>query len=503
MEIAAKISSFGEITASGDEFKQRIEVQAGGKSHAYVVTVSGVKDLEAARAFLEKGARAQAAALAVLHNLGGDKTTAIEFTATEIKRTRGEKGEKTYPLDTEKPDLNERLLAYIDSKRREERKQAALDILAGPRQGPASQEKEAAAVEKPRSTPYDKGREAAVKIEKATTGWGAWGAAAAAAGAVWLGSKMFGSSEEAPAEKVRAEPAKKRRRPRHIRSRSYGGREASEKSHSLEKPRGIPNVGNSCWIGSAAQVINADPRYRDKVFESLPQIAEPLNALLRNPAKERAESFREALFETKVMPSELDKDEENDPAPIFEQSCPFTLRKYRIENEGTVEKSGEDILGTLNVAIDESADFTDSVQKRFELYRIDNIENFDTFEGEPPEFLPVKLNRWKEDRTTKDGRVLTLPKDGRVAFTYGVGNEKRKAAYELVGVVEHVGDKMESGHYVAYVKRPKGSYYRASGSGGIVQKKAAWYKCDDASVTRAGNLETFGGKGYIFLLKRL
>ena len=58
--------------------------------------------------------------------------------------------------------------------------------------------------------------------------------------------------------------------------------------------------------------------------------------------------------------------------------------------------------------------------------------------------------------------------------------------YELVGTVDHRGNKLDIGHYVSHVKREKGP----------------WVFCDDAHITVATLDRVNNDDNYIFLFKK-
>lgn len=51
--------------------------------------------------------------------------------------------------------------------------------------------------------------------------------------------------------------------------------------------------------------------------------------------------------------------------------------------------------------------------------------------------------------------------------------------YSLFAVVNHQGQKINAGHYIAYVR----------------QQRDYWYKCDDDVITRANLQEVLGSEG--------
>lgn len=54
--------------------------------------------------------------------------------------------------------------------------------------------------------------------------------------------------------------------------------------------------------------------------------------------------------------------------------------------------------------------------------------------------------------------------------------------YSLFAVINHLGNSINGGHYIAYVR----------------QQRDYWYKCDDHVITRTNLQEVLDSEGYFF-----
>ena len=90
-----------------------------------------------------------------------------------------------------------------------------------------------------------------------------------------------------------------------------------------------------------------------------------------------------------------------------------------------------------------------------------------------PTALFVHLRRWHPHTLGRHSIPVTV--DATLRLRVRVGQDSRRcpvAVYALIGCIHHLGDRVDSGHYVADVKSSGGD----------------WYRCDDANVTWYGEL---------------
>ena len=73
----------------------------------------------------------------------------------------------------------------------------------------------------------------------------------------------------------------------------------------------------------------------------------------------------------------------------------------------------------------------------------------------------------------------------------GAEEQEEEEVYDLFAVVEHVGKRMDGGHYIAYVRG------KQAGEGGD-----AWWKCNDAKCWMVGAETVSSAQGYIWFYER-
>ena len=73
---------------------------------------------------------------------------------------------------------------------------------------------------------------------------------------------------------------------------------------------------------------------------------------------------------------------------------------------------------------------------------------------------------------------------------YARDAEGEEEVYDLFAVVEHVGRRMDGGHYIAYVRG------RDAGGGDV------WWKCNDAKCWMVGDEMVSAAQGYIWFYER-
>ena len=104
-------------------------------------------------------------------------------------------------------------------------------------------------------------------------------------------------------------------------------------------------------------------------------------------------------------------------------------------------------------------------------------------EGLMPRFLLIKVRRTERDihgRAFKVNNVIPPP----LGFTIGT-EQNNVYAYSLCGVITHIGQNLNSGHYISEVR--------------IDQQ---WWKCNDATITKT-SFQELSREGYGFLFERM
>lgn len=212
-------------------------------------------------------------------------------------------------------------------------------------------------------------------------------------------------------------------------------------------PRGISNVGNTCYMNAVLQVIAA--LYADKVPDSpLQEMIAKINAPERECiSSKEVDDLKKELVKLSEKESVLEKmirsTEQHDPHEFFqllnekllflEQCISGGVNGYVLEFHPTNwNNSFSDMIKEANPTF---INFSDK--------------------------LYVRIDRTDPQKSTKIDDNITETK------TITIKSDKNDTDYTLSGFIVHKGGSMQGGHYVAYVK-----------------KGGQWYLSDDSNVTR-------------------
>lgn len=287
-----------------------------------------------------------------------------------------------------------------------------------------------------------------------------------------------------------------------------------------DKPAGLPNSGNNCFANATLQLLLHDPEMR-KAVEHAPDSVKNVVSSYGSTSVQSGQ-LRALLGETEV------DGQQHDPAELLTKffdsleqpsfTGPKTLfyREQKGKTEATKTRTiSQEIKPILQVPLSPNKPFLSLLEESLESTQVaDGVElNETTRFIEAPSRLTVQLNRFTYDGTAKK---ITTPVEGLFSFTlpskYVVenraelpesekplrGNEAKAFAdehmsqnhahrageqYELEFFISHLGNSVNSGHYISYAR-----------------KKGQWFCMNDSSVTAISReeAEKAAKSAYIF-----
>lgn len=324
---------------------------------------------------------------------------------------------------------------------------------------------------------------------------------------------------------------------------------AADKLASSERPVGLINLGNSCYMNSITQLIlntpylrhqliNAQSAFKEEskheqgMLDSLFEIDREIKTIQIAP-KARSSGWVKSLFglmgpKSSPSPETLKKLRDslygagalayglyaqNDAAeainPILDLiGAHFFLRKRIITetghlSEGNIEST---TLLTLNVAgslkeslshyfSSEDVDFNDYNLPRpgCDFTTVNSKQTY-RFEGAPPPLILVHLKRFEAMRDASGRMVLKKISD----FIDVKPNEEYdlSAYFGGEGTPDSLNAKYRLRAFVVHEGGISGGHYYS-----LVKKGENWYKCDDVNVDVVSDVEKESRKGYIFALE--
>jgi uncharacterized UBP type Zn finger protein len=289
------------------------------------------------------------------------------------------------------------------------------------------------------------------------------------------------------------------------------GTQQCEILERLEKknfPKGIRNIGNSCYLNASLQVLMANPYFKARILsEDYPVYHQHVDAgnrvgqidraratmvmdALRNFVRtNETENLRDALFLANVIDDKRSQQDSGSVIGYILDVIGYSMQQQMIKEAGDHRKEEFTPFQLLQIHFASES----SLQEMVDHLAIPTINGNDEnpwrinedevvtewietqkINGEPPEYLQIQLNG-KTDERVEVG-------DYSVDLTNLFGQE---AKYRIVSAVIHEGTQ-HFGHYYS-----------------VVEKDHCWFKCNDSRTTVANNPERELEKGYIYFLEKV
>jgi hypothetical protein len=278
----------------------------------------------------------------------------------------------------------------------------------------------------------------------------------------------------------------------HLTSRQAGG-----SSFIPEKPVGLPNEGNDCWLNASLQLIlhaaNLENRARQVLLSSFAQMVQQYRT------SQHTKEEVALRIHTKELRSQLSiltggamatGNGQEDAVCVFDHILggAFPLHRWveYLDGVATNHIKGD---GVIRLLIEHPSSFAfDKAWHQFFDATADNGRRIQLFFQTPPPDLVVQLPRFYQKlnahRTIEMGKIgedlniperFSMPKEGVLTG--------ESAAYVCDGFIEHIGSSVDEGHYVAYVK-----------------KGEQWWLCNDAHIIAVASHAALAAmrRGYLY-----
>ncbi|MBS0621963.1 MAG: protein kinase [Verrucomicrobia bacterium] len=276
------------------------------------------------------------------------------------------------------------------------------------------------------------------------------------------------------------------------------------------KPFAMPNIGNSCYMNSALQMLFVIPGVPELIKEKKDKsVIEHLFAILyaQDRSQKRMYLLRQSVFST--SPTEFPPysltDQHDAHAFLVELLDHLAWKPFQIFSKfrplNTTYKGNRSSLepptNHISIAPKEKSSLQASLDHYFAFEQMEGERKFAHSETqnlellkfqkalrikEPPRFLIVQLKLF-DNLGKKHNFPVEFPKGNELFLNQG----KKQTLYTCVGSLKHEGDTLSSGHYRACVKSPLDE---------------SWYLCSDDEITQAQPHDLVEG-AYIVLLKRV
>ena len=264
------------------------------------------------------------------------------------------------------------------------------------------------------------------------------------------------------------------------------------------QPVGISNGGNNCWANAALQLIVNNPHLEefcrtDRAFGNIFDRYRNTQACQEYDSGDLGREVRDVLH---VRNGNIDVGSGmEDPADFFltmlsniDQRGVRGRSFYQLQqsfNDGPWRDVNEPLIG---FPIEEGAAFQDLFNSFFTCYTDEGQRMRKVFPT-APETLAVHLRRF-EYELDQTGAVIGQRKKNNfldIPFEMDLASnrfcDRIAARYECTGFIEHLGESIDGGHYISYVKR-----------------NGKWWLCNDSDVREVSTKQVEHAKGNSYII---
>lgn len=309
------------------------------------------------------------------------------------------------------------------------------------------------------------------------------------------------------------------------------------------KPKGIANLGTSCYINASIQVLFANPEIKKRIanFELPLEKINPSDTREVQLKKEDSNHFRMVMENLQAFLVEYEKAETKSLDEVVAK-LRQALREAKVITGLTVQSDVaevlEYILDGMGISVSLQSQRTtplfEGVHKEpvqpYQLLQInlkketrgtfqDLIHEFSSISvqgagsdpwkydhngrqflinqwnerqvvlGESPSLIHIQLKRFSSENnvSTKIETAFQVTNLEVNLASLFENNVNQKNMYQIKGCIIHTNDNVNQGHYIS-----------------LVEREGQWYKCDDMRVTplTLNEVKVELSKGYIFILEK-
>ena len=260
------------------------------------------------------------------------------------------------------------------------------------------------------------------------------------------------------------------------------------------QPIGIQNPLNQCWSNSVLQLLMNNPSIRQRSERLV-----PIRAIFdRYRADERARNpISQFLNGTELQRilADLTNGEQisydfrqEDPSTAFElllgQSTgnPYQVLQQQIDGRRPIQirepftsldlVNGRNFYKSFDSIFDSKDEYNQRIIKKF---------------INAPDTLMIKLQRFKFEQSEEGLKPVKINRAFDIPLELVLNGSKTldgaPRIYECSGFIVHLGDSIESGHYISYVK-----------------KRGVWWCCNDDYIRRVNLSEVLNAKKHSYIV---
>jgi hypothetical protein len=307
-----------------------------------------------------------------------------------------------------------------------------------------------------------------------------------------LGVKLI----EKPAKLEDKRPALEDKRPAEVMPADFSSRPRAVVEN---RPVGLRNASNNCWANSMLQFLMNIPNYSNVIFAgeetsltvNMRRYLEAMRekeAVSKKVNTQEIRSFLSSEQRTHISGSfERQEDVSEALECIFQEAYIYNQLVEAFLGEPFVERGvGSPFIGLSFGRAGENKPFADHISQYFDFETDEYMRRLRKFQGGAPDDFIVKQERFYRQDIRDTGEVIQgkhmqkidIPERYMLPAEYTT-DETEDTPYECDTFINHIGTGINSGHYVAYVKKKN------------AQGKVSFWECNDSHITEISERKFF------------
>jgi ubiquitin C-terminal hydrolase len=307
-----------------------------------------------------------------------------------------------------------------------------------------------------------------------------------------LGVKLI----EKPAKLEDKRPALEDKRPAEVMPADFSSRPRAVVEN---RPVGLRNASNNCWANSMLQFLMNIPNYSNVIFArretsltvNMRRYLEAEREKEKVSKKVNTQEIRSFLSREGRTHIDRSSHRQEDVSEaleyIFEEAHIYNPLLEAYLGKPFVEAPvGSPFIGLSLARAGENAPFAAHISQYFDFETDEHMRRLRKFQGGAPDDFIVKQERFYREDIRDTGEVIQgkhmqkidVPERYMLPADYTT-DETEDTPYECDTFINHIGTGINSGHYVAYVKKKN------------AQGKVSFWECNDSHVTEISERKFF------------
>ncbi len=259
----------------------------------------------------------------------------------------------------------------------------------------------------------------------------------------------------------------------------------------VNAPVGLKNVSNNCWANSMLQFLMNISNYRDAILrggdtpltQNMRRYLEAERKQERVARQVNTQEIRAFLSSDRRTHIDGSSSRQEDVSEaleyIFQQADLYNgVSEHAVDKVPREMPESSPFIG-LSLGACDKRPFAEHISQYFNFKTDEGILRERKFIGNAPVDFTVKQERFYRQDVQETGKVLQgkhlqkidVPRRYMLPAHFTT-EEQKDTPYECDAFISHIGQRLNSGHYVAYVKKQN------------ARGRSTFWECNDSQVTK-------------------